>query len=81
MSDTLLIDQVLLSCCTPQWQKVAEVLARAACDPRLAAIAAETRTELLTARVSALFDDGRLDAEGDLDEWRFNEIRLAGPDA
>ncbi|MCE4555712.1 hypothetical protein LXT13_14995 [Pelomonas sp. P8] len=45
-------------------------------DARLTGVAPENRLDLLAARIVALFDAGRLDAEGDLDEWRFSEIRL-----
>lgn len=79
MNDALLIDEVLLSHCSAKWLKVARVLADAERDPRLAGLDPAERLDLLAARISVLFDVGRIDAEGDLDEWKFSEVRLAGP--
>jgi Protein of unknown function len=68
MDDTW--DAMILSAASDRWQKVARIIAvvseRAGNGKHFDAIAA---------RIRALADEGRLEAKGDLSQWRFSEIR------
>lgn len=71
-----LLDEVILSICLPRWLKVARVIGDADHDPRLANMDAEDRMDAVAERITALVKDGKLEAAGDLEQWRFSEIRL-----
>jgi hypothetical protein len=64
-------DALILSSASGRWQKVAKIIAvvseRAGDGPNFDAIAA---------RIRALVEDGKLQAEGDLSRWRHSEVRL-----
>lgn len=75
MRDALL-DEVILSLCLPRWLKVARVIGDADQDARLAGIDTEDRMDAIAERIAALVDDGKLEAAGDLEQWRFSEVRL-----
>lgn len=69
MNDPL--DALILSCASERWQKVAKIIA----------VASEragdgTNFDTTAARIRALVDDGKLQAEGDLSRWRYSEVRL-----
>jgi hypothetical protein len=68
------IDSIIFSLLTPQWQKMAMVVVKAArlCDERALPIGAE----VLSARIQALAESDRLDSQGDLREWRHSEVRV-----
>jgi hypothetical protein len=69
MSNTL--DALILSSVNGRWQKVAKIIrvvSERAADG--------TNFDAIAARIRALVDDGKLQAEGDLSRWRHSEIRL-----
>jgi hypothetical protein len=65
------LDALILSSASERWQKVAKIIAvvseRAGDGANFDAIAA---------RIRALVDAGKLQAEGDLSRWRYSEVRL-----
>ena len=71
-----LLDEVILSLCLPRWQKVARVIGDADRDERLASINSEERMDAIAERIATLVGTGKLDANGDLEQWRASEIRL-----
>jgi len=65
-----------LSAAGGRWRKVAMVISRVAngiCDdfPE-----GDERYELVARRIEALVADGRLEAQGNIKNWRFSEVRL-----
>jgi len=77
MADVALLDQALLNVVSPAWTKVAMVLARAAKEPKLDFDDRTDRFEVLAERVCALVEAGLLIARGNIQEWRFSEVRKA----
>jgi len=87
-----LIDQTILACCDARFLKVARVIvdvAKALKVPipmeRILIDVPETfkkpiglDVDLIADRIKALVKANRLDAAGDLDLWRYSEIRLTG---
>lgn len=68
------IDAILLSSVGPTWTKVALVLARAARAPGIPWGDVD-EYEVLAKRINELVAQGMLAAQGDLNEWRFCEVR------
>jgi hypothetical protein len=70
MKNTL--DPLILSSASDRWQKVARIIAvvseRAANGESFDAIAA---------RIRALVDGGKLEAKGNVSQWRHSEVRRA----
>jgi hypothetical protein len=64
------LDQLLLAAATARWQKVAMIIAKAVS-------AYETLDEeRLTSRILALAELGMLESVGDVNNWRFSEVRI-----
>lgn len=75
------LDAALLASINPRWTKVALVLARASKTPGLSFADDEDEYEVLAERLENLVTAGRVLAQGDLKEWMFSEVRLAGEGA
>jgi hypothetical protein len=67
------LDAMVLSAARPQWRKVAFIVA----------IVGQSRPEDLDGkydsiaeRIVALVNDGKLESQGDLIQWRHSEVRL-----
>ena len=87
-----LVDQTILACCKPQFLKVARVIQDVATAlkvpipvERLFVDAPETfekpsglEVDLIADRIKALVKAERLESAGNLDRWRYSEIRLTG---
>jgi hypothetical protein len=87
-----LIDQTILASCKPQFLKVARVIidvSKALNVPipmeRLLVDVPETfkappgtEVDFIADRIKALVEAGRLESAGNLDRWRYSEIRLTG---
>ena len=84
-----LVDQAILACCEPQFRKVALIIVLAATalkvpkplTERLFMDEApekprETEVDFIADRIKALVKAGKLEMQGNLDQWRFGEIRL-----
>jgi uncharacterized protein DUF3658 len=77
MNDDM-IDQTILSVAGGRWTKVAMVISRVADQMGNDLPEGDARNDRVAQRVEALVRDGRLVAQGDIREWRFNEIRRPG---
>ena len=86
-----LVDQTILACCEPGFLKVARIIVDVATalkvpkplTERLYIDEApekpmETAVDFIADRIKALVKAGTLESAGNLDRWRFSEIRLAG---
>jgi Protein of unknown function len=87
-----LVDQTILTCCKPQFLKVARVIHDVATTLKvplpkegLFIDAPETLeaptgrgVDFIADRIKALVKAERLESAGNLDRWRYSEIRLAG---
>lgn len=71
------IDDAILTVAREQWRKVAFIIATVvhACNDQ----AEEDDYNLVASRIAALVEDGRLESQGDLSNWRHSEVRLVGP--
>jgi hypothetical protein len=70
------IDQLLLSFCNTQWQKVAKVIGNVLQvfekrQIRCNAVLAVT----IDARMAILVRNGKLEAQGNIRKWRYSEVR------
>jgi len=72
------LDELILSYTSPQWQKVAMVIARVSYDERFEPDESADKLTHIANRIAGLIDEGRLVAQGDISNWRHSEIRLAG---
>jgi hypothetical protein len=68
------IDDIILSLSQPEWKKVAMIIAKAVDECERRAITA-THNEIAS-RIQMLVSARRLEAQGDLSNWRHSEIRL-----
>ena len=85
-----LVDQTILACCKPQFLKVARIIADVATALKVPmpmerlfideALEKPTGTEVdfIADRIKALVKAGTLESAGNLDRWRYSEIRLTG---
>jgi hypothetical protein len=84
-----LIDQTILACCQPQFLKVARIIVDVATALKVPTAMVErlfidetlekpmgTEVDFIADRISALVMAGRLESSGNLDRWRYSEIRL-----
>jgi len=70
------IDELLLSFCETRWLKVARIVGRTlqAFEDRGLRVTADE----IDARIQSLVDTRRLEARGNILNWRYSEVRLAG---
>ena len=86
-----LVDQTILACCKPQFLKVARIIVDVATALKVPKPLTErlyideapekpmgTEVDFIADRIKALVKGGTLEAAGNLDRWRFSEIRLTG---
>lgn len=74
--NTSQIDSVILSTVGEHWTKVAMVIARVADAVSHGQPPGDEGYEVISRRIEALVQDGRLAAQGDTKNWRFSEVRL-----
>ncbi len=68
-----LVDQAILACCKPRFLKVARVVGDVAIALE---VPRDMDKDFIADRIKALVKAERLESQGDLDRWRFSEIRL-----
>jgi hypothetical protein len=87
-----LVDQTILACCQSRFLKIARVIHDVATTlnvplplERLAFDVPETfekpsglAVDLIADRIKALVEAEKLESAGNLDQWRYSEIRLTG---
>jgi len=66
----------LLSAANGQWKKVAMVIARVAETMGKDLPEGDDGYQLVARRVEVLVNEGRLVAQGNIQNWRFSEVRL-----
>jgi hypothetical protein len=85
-----LVDQTILACCKPQFLKVARIIIDVATALDLPIPAERVfvdvpkdfekppglEVDFIADRIEALVNAGTLESAGNLDRWRFSEIRL-----
>ena len=70
------LDAALIASLSGRWTKVAMVLGRVAKAPGLTFGEDDDAYEVLEERLVHLVASGAVQAEGDLTQWRFSEVRL-----
>jgi Protein of unknown function len=70
-----LIDQTILAFCKPQFLKVARIVGDVAVALKVP-MKMEKEKDFIADRIKALVAAERLESQGNLDRWRFSEIRL-----
>jgi Protein of unknown function len=70
------IDSAILSVVKEQWMKVAMVIFRVADGLSSGSSPSDQQYEAVSHRIQSLVQDGRLEAQGDIRNWRASEIRL-----
>ena len=87
-----LVDQTILALCKPQFQKVAFVIIGVATAlkvptpmerlmidvPEEFEKPMDTNADFIADRIKALVKAEKLEAAGNIDHWRYSEIRLTG---
>ncbi|APP74522.1 DUF3658 domain-containing protein [Xanthomonas vesicatoria] len=71
------IDAFITAAVDTQWQKVALLIARALTDEQLNLADVQDATDHIAQRIACLVRSGRLEAAGDVSDWRHSEVRLA----
>ena len=69
------IDSAILQAVGERWTKIAMVIARVV-DAVRHDLPEHEGYEIISRRIEALVHEGRLLAQGDTKNWRFNEVRL-----
>lgn len=67
------IDEAVLRQCRAQWRKVARVIVSTG---ESLAMTSDQELDLIAERLAHLVAVGRLEAQGNLANWRFSEVRL-----
>ena len=80
MSDST-IDEAILSFVGLHWRKVAIVIATVADKKNGDLPQGDDSYQVVARRIEALADDGRLEAQGNIENWRFSEVRRPNLDA
>ena len=75
MSDSLMIDQFILSLVGTRWRKVAMVIANVAGAMGTDLPQGDEGCEVVAQHIEGLVSDGRLMAQGDTKNWRSSEVR------
>jgi Protein of unknown function len=86
-----LVDQTILASCKPRFLKVARIIVDVATALKVPKPLVErlfiddapekpmgTEIDFIADRIKALVEAKKLESQGDLDRWRFSEIRLPG---
>jgi Protein of unknown function len=68
-----LIDQTILAHCKSQFRKVARIVGDVAIALK---VPMDVEKDFIADRIKALVNDEKLQSQGNLDRWRFSEIRL-----
>ena len=76
--DTSTLDGHILENCHARWQKVAMIIAKTAQNVDLTGV--HDSYAAIAERIAALVDGGRLEAAGNLQDWRASEIRVPTPE-
>ncbi|KLD72564.1 DUF3658 domain-containing protein [Xanthomonas pisi] len=71
------IDAFITGAVDARWQKVAMLIAKALTDERLNLADVEDAADQVAQRIAGLVRSGRLEAAGDMTDWRHGEVRLA----
>jgi Protein of unknown function len=70
-----LVDQAILACCKPRSLKVARILTDVAAAIGLKE-ARDADYHFITGRIKALVKAEKLESQGNVDRWRYSEVRL-----
>jgi hypothetical protein len=86
-----LVDQTILASCKPRFLKVARIIVDVATALKVPKPLVErlfiddapekpmgTEIDFIADRIKALVEAEKLESQGDLERWRFSEIRLPG---
>jgi len=68
------IDDLILSAVPTSWVKVAFVIGKVDMEFRKD-LRRDIELDLIAERIEALIQQGRLESQGDLEKWRFSEVR------
>jgi Protein of unknown function len=68
------IDVALLSFCKEHWQKVAKIIGNSLLT--FDARSVRVRAHAIDLRMATLVRNGRLEAKGNISEWRYSEVRF-----
>ena len=72
--DLATIDNAILACAQPRWQKVARMVIKGM--EKLSVAYPECTYTILAERIATLAAQGKLEFQGDLSYMRFSEVRL-----
>jgi hypothetical protein len=67
-------DELIFSLLTPKWQKMAMIIAKAQGVSENRHIKIDY--DALASRIEALCEEGRVESQGNLSNWRHSEVRL-----
>jgi hypothetical protein len=81
MSSTGALDKFILDAVDTSWQKVAMVVAKALIDHDLDFPGSEDDAEFVASRIRQLVQVGQLEVSGDINDWRFSEVRRSAASA
>ena len=70
------IDVAILAVSRPSWRKVAFIVGRAAKHIGTEFAETENAYQIVAKRIQALAADGRLASQGNLEKWRFSEVKI-----
>ncbi len=71
-----IIDHLILSAVTDEWQKIALMISKIYDDSALTDIPQDKRGQAIADRLYILIDNGGLDCQGNMRRWRDSEVRM-----
>jgi hypothetical protein len=67
------LDTVILTCATPEWQKVTMLIAATVDATKAQAV--DVTAQTIAGHIYALAESGKLEGKGNIRRWRTSEIR------
>lgn len=70
------LDNLILSFALSHWQKVAMIIAKVTSDEKFSFENRDEEFNFVASGISRLVENGQLESQGDISQWRFSEVRI-----
>jgi Protein of unknown function len=77
--NTTELDDLILSFALPYWQKVAMIIVKVTRSEKFSFESRDEEFNFVAIGISRLVENGQLESQGDISQWRFSEVRISNP--